>query len=180
MFKPIKVIVCCDKNYGIGIDNDLPWKINNEMKIFKNKTIGNNNNCIIMGSKTYYSIPSKYRPLTKRKNCIISRNINAVPNKDNIYINNLNDDFENFLNKTNYDEYWIIGGELIYKTIIDKYINLIEEIHISIIDKVFDCNKFFPEINKNIFKITSETYYKDDNFTHYVYKNINHHNKDCL
>ncbi len=178
MFKPIKVIVCCDKNNGIGIDNNLPWKINKEMNIFKEKTIGNNNNCVIMGSNTYYSIPKKYRPLIKRKNCVITRSSKHELDVQNVYINNLDIALEEFLSKTNYDEYWIIGGELIYKTIMEKYVNSIEEIHISIINKEFGCNKFFPKINNNLFKISDYTHYKDDDFTHYVYKNINHHNKD--
>ena len=173
MFKPIKVIVCCDKNNGIGVDNNLPWKINKEMEIFKQKTIGNNNNCVIMGSNTYYSIPKKYRPLSKRKNCIVTRNSKYdLDNDNNIYINNLDISLEDFLKKTNYENYWIIGGELIYKTVMNKYINSIDEIHISIIEEVFNCNKFFPEINKDIFKIISKTHYKDDNFSHYIYKNI--------
>ena len=37
----VKLIVCCDSNYGIGKNNQLPWSIPEEMKLFKEKTIGN-------------------------------------------------------------------------------------------------------------------------------------------
>ena len=58
----VKLIVCCDKNYGIGYNNKLPWYIPEDMKIFRDKTIGNKNNCVIMGRKSANSIPSKYFP----------------------------------------------------------------------------------------------------------------------
>ena len=50
------VIVSISKNKGIGINNKLPWKLNNDMVRFKNLTIGNNNNSIIMGYNTWKSI----------------------------------------------------------------------------------------------------------------------------
>lgn len=177
MFKSIKVIACCDKNYGIGINNDLPWRIKEEMNIFKNKTIGNKNNCVIMGKNTYLSIPKKYRPLSERKNCIITKDVNIKLDDNIVFINNLDEDFKLLLNNTNYDEYWIIGGELLYKTFFEKYNNLISEIHISIINDCYNCNKFFPKINNNLFTLKEKKIYLNSNFTHYVYIN---RNKDCL
>ena len=46
--KSIKLIVCCDVNYGIGKNNRLPWNIPEEMAHFRRKTIGTHNNCVIM------------------------------------------------------------------------------------------------------------------------------------
>ena len=85
MSKLLKIIVCCDNNYGIGNKNDLPWKIKSEMEIFK--TIGNGNNCVIMGSKTYMSIPSQFRPLKERMNYVMTNNkdiINDIKDKDKL------------------------------------------------------------------------------------------------
>ncbi len=49
-------IVAISKNKGIGINNKLPWKLNNDMSRFKILTVGNNNNSIIMGYNTWKSI----------------------------------------------------------------------------------------------------------------------------
>uniref|UniRef100_A0AB39J8R0 dihydrofolate reductase n=1 Tax=Florenciella sp. virus SA2 TaxID=3240092 RepID=A0AB39J8R0_9VIRU len=93
MFKSINIIVCCDNKNGIGIDNNLPWNIKSEMKIFRQKTIGNGNNCVIMGKNTYNSIPSKYRPLKDRINYVVSttmeeeKGIFILENLDNNLIN---------------------------------------------------------------------------------------------
>ena len=46
----LNIIVAVDKKYGIGNDNKLPWKIPEEIKLFKEKT----KNCVcIVGNKTY-------------------------------------------------------------------------------------------------------------------------------
>ncbi len=50
------MIVAVDLNFGIGKNNTLPWKISKDMAYFKKKTIGNENNAIVMGRKTYESI----------------------------------------------------------------------------------------------------------------------------
>ena len=67
MFKSLKIIVCCDAKEGIGFEDKLPWNIAEEMRLFRDKTIGNKNNCVIMGRATFESIPEKYRPLKERK-----------------------------------------------------------------------------------------------------------------
>ena len=78
MLNNIKLIVCCDTNYGIGYENTLPWNIPEDMKLFRTKTIGNKNNCVIMGKKTYESIPKKYFPLSSRYNCIVSSSLTKI------------------------------------------------------------------------------------------------------
>ena len=40
MNKTLNIIACCDRKMGIGVDNKLPWNIPSEMRIFKDKTIG--------------------------------------------------------------------------------------------------------------------------------------------
>lgn len=182
MSKLLKIIVCCDNNYGIGSKNDLPWRIKSEMELFKRKTIGNGNNCVIMGSKTYMSIPSKFRPLKERMNYVLTNNkdiINEIKDKDKI--KNLSDyhDLLNILKTTNYDNYWIIGGESLYSFILSKFSFLIDEIHITIIHKKYDCNKFFPKIVDN-YTIQDRYVNEEDKYTHMVLKSTYNHNKDYL
>ena len=179
MFKKINIIVCCDKSNGIGKDNSLPWNIKSEMNIFKKKTIGEGNNCVIMGKNTYNSIPLKYRPLNNRVNYVISSTVKK--DKSIHVIENLKNDLINIINNTTYDVYWIIGGEAVYNIFMTEYIKLINEIHISIINNDYKCNKFFPEIDKNLFRLIDSTENIKDNYIHYVYKSkINNQKMDCL
>ena len=172
MNKTLNIIACCDRKMGIGIDNKLPWNIPSEMRIFKDKTIGEGNNCVIMGKNTCLSIPKKYFPLTNRFNCIVSTKGENLENTTNCKIlKNLNEELLLFLNNSSYDVYWIIGGSSIYYEIMTHYSHLINEIHITIIDKDYNCNKFFPVICESQFILKDKRQNERDNYTHYVYKN---------
>lgn len=76
--KSFSIVVAATKsNNGIGMEGNLPWKIPADMKHFKNITCGDDQskeNVVIMGRKTYESIPEKFRPLPNRKNIVLSRN----------------------------------------------------------------------------------------------------------
>ena len=89
------LIVCCDKNYGIGKDNRLPWNYSKDMEFFKRKTLENidNNkvNVVIMGNNTYKSIPNYYKPLKNRFNIILSNTIINDNNENLKYFNNIHD-----------------------------------------------------------------------------------------
>ena len=163
------MIVAISKNRGIGLGNSLPWKIKTDMNYFKNKTIGNGNNCVIMGKNTYFSVPEKFRPLKNRHNYIVSSTFQDV--HDGVYVlRNLEEELEQLLRNSNHDKYWIIGGESIYHKVMKDKPQMIDEIHISIIDNDFNCDAFFPKIDCDIFKLVDETYYNEDNYFHYVYK----------
>ncbi|MGY8927632.1 MAG: dihydrofolate reductase, partial [Flavobacteriales bacterium] len=65
------LIVAMDKARGIGRNNDLMWHLPNDMKFFKETTVGH---AVVMGRKNFESIPEKYRPLANRENIILTRN----------------------------------------------------------------------------------------------------------
>ena len=168
--KLLNMIVSCDNNYGIGRNNQLPWAIKEEMRLFKNKTIGNNNNCVIMGKNTYESINTKYFPLKNRKNIILSSTMNESDiKKDNVILCNTHYDVIKYIKESNHDKYWIIGGSKIYQFFLTYYKNIINEIHISVINENYSCDTFFPKIDDSIFEIKEMQNY--NSFMHFVYKN---------
>jgi dihydrofolate reductase len=69
----VSLIVALDKNHLIGANNGLPWRLPDDMRWFVQQTMGKP---VIMGRKTYDSIPPKFRPLHGRHNIIITRNPN--------------------------------------------------------------------------------------------------------
>ena len=80
----MNLIVAFSKNMGIGYKNKIPWFLKNDLKYFKKLTIGNNNNAVVMGRKTWESLPVNKLP--KRDNLILSKTIKG----DNIF-SNIND-----------------------------------------------------------------------------------------
>jgi dihydrofolate reductase len=66
----INLIACIDSDFGIGLDNKLIYDIPEDKSIFKTLTFGQT---VIMGRKTWESLPEKFRPLPLRTNFVISR-----------------------------------------------------------------------------------------------------------
>ncbi|AET38146.1 dihydrofolate reductase Ecym_2414 [Eremothecium cymbalariae DBVPG len=73
----VGIVACLIPEFGIGFRNQLPWKLPRELKYFRQVTTETfdpaKRNAVIMGSKTWNSIPSKLKPLRDRLNVVISR-----------------------------------------------------------------------------------------------------------
>tara|TARA_B110000483_G_scaffold44906_1_gene56152 strand:- start:2099 stop:2677 length:579 start_codon:yes stop_codon:yes gene_type:complete len=149
--KDVSIILAYTSNGGIGYQNTLPWNIPEELKHFRNITTVVNNknkrNCIIMGKNTWFSIPNT--PLKKRVNIIITKTEydkmkNEIDNGDDIIVVN---SFENAINHLNrYDDIesgFVIGGALLYNECLEKHLDKIKHIYISLIfDKNYVCDRF--------------------------------------
>jgi len=75
----LSIIVAATTANGIGKNGRLPWHIREDMKFFAYVTQNapeGTQNAVIMGRKTWESIPAKNRPLSKRLNIVISNNPN--------------------------------------------------------------------------------------------------------
>lgn len=77
---PLNLVVAASDVNGIGINGNLPWTLKTDMKFFAQLTTElhlhpkEDENVVIMGRKTWESIPSKFRPLKNRTNVVLSRN----------------------------------------------------------------------------------------------------------
>lgn len=150
------LIASVDKNNGIGRDNKLVIKDKDDMNFFKNMTIYKN---VVMGRETYESIG---RLLPNRHNIILTKDHNYKV-KGAMICNDID-----FIIKTSeMIDYYIIGGESIYKQVIDYA----DKIYLSKFNIETDANKFFPEIKENLFRIYN--LYSNSKFTIREYNRIN-------
>lgn len=152
-----KLIAAICKNRGIGKNNALPWHYSKDLKYFAKMTKGNGNNAVVMGNNTYKSIVNAIgKPLPNRKNLVLSKDADKLnniidlsnnPNSMCIYFKSINDMLFYCLQKK-YDDVWIIGGHSIYSYFLnfDQNDNIVDEIHITEIDKIYDCDTFLPEL----------------------------------
>jgi dihydrofolate reductase len=67
----IAIVVAHSRNRVIGRDGDLPWHLPTDLRRFKALTTGGT---VVMGRKTWESIPDRFRPLPDRRNVVVSRN----------------------------------------------------------------------------------------------------------
>ncbi|WP_293776376.1 dihydrofolate reductase [uncultured Oxalicibacterium sp.] len=151
----LTLVVAIDAKNGIGIDNQLPWHLPEDLAHFKRTTSGHP---IIMGRKTFDSIG---RPLPNRRNIVITRNtawqhegVEAVTSI--AAAKALVGDAAAF----------IIGGGQIFADTLAEADRLI----VTHIDKVFDCDAFFPAIDHAIWQETArETHHSDASGFDYAY-----------
>ena len=152
----ISAIVAVDENWGIGFNGELLEKIPEDMKYFKDLTIGNKDNVVVMGKKTFNSIQS-YLPY--RANIIISHSgFNGVDFDKREYMSDYNNGFPivfTTLNafkeridfyKTSYTDIFIIGGGQIYK----ELLSLCDRVYVTKIFKDHDqVDTYFPNLDES-------------------------------
>jgi len=131
--KTISIIVAMNQKQVIGINNQLPWSLPNDLKYFQQKTL---HNPIIMGRKTFESIG---KPLPKRSNIILSTQANwQHPGCQSA--KNLTDALQ-LAEQAPGDEVMIIGGASIYQ----QALEIANTIYLTIIDNQLDGDCFFPK-----------------------------------
>lgn len=109
-----KMILCTDTSGGIGFNNTIPWHSTEDFKHFKNETL---NAKVLMGYKTWLSLPDKFKPLSERLNIVVTNREVERKYKDHSYSKtNLifisEDELESFMK--NNDGVIVIGGAYIY------------------------------------------------------------------
>jgi len=144
------LIAAVDNAWGIGKDNKLPWPHNKEdLEYFKMTTMGH---VVIMGSKTWDSLPQRHRPLKGRMNIVISSTRRFEP--DAVSFTRLEDALD-FCRQEKNEKVFIIGGGTLYNEAIRK--RLIDDAHITLLPGNYQCDTFIDRVqffNSN-WRITS-------------------------
>jgi dihydrofolate reductase len=128
----IKAILACDQEWGIGKNGALPWPHNSaDLKWFKQHT---NNSTIVMGRKTWESLPVK--PLPNRENIVVTSGLVKGPD---VVVDIRS--FYKILPQIKFQkDVWIIGGA----QLIEHCLDIIDEFYLSRIQCIYDCDTFLP------------------------------------
>ena len=160
----IVIIAAVAKNRVIGKDNTLIWNIPEDMAHFKALTSGQT---VIMGRKTWESLPPRFRPLPGRRNIVISRNpAYDAPGAT------LAGSLEEAVRLAQDDaEVFVIGGAEIYR----QALPLAQRLYLTEVARDFDADAFFPEFSASDWTEISRSAAKncaDLDFTFAVYQRI--------
>ncbi|CAK9812491.1 Dihydrofolate reductase [Anthophora plagiata] len=155
----LNLIAAACEGMGIGVKGNLPWKLKSEMAFFTNMTTNtkdpNKKNVVVMGRRTWESIPNKYKPLKNRINVVLTSQLldyghdiiicKGIPNVlEMIKKPPLNEQVETI---------WVIGGSSVYKAAMES--PHFHRLYLTRIKKHFDCDTFFPPI-PNDFVLTRD------------------------
>lgn len=133
----ISAIVAVDNNWGIGFNGDLLEHIPEDLKYFKALTT---NNTVMMGRKTWESLPKK--PLPNRTNIVITNNPNMY--NDAEFMDLFNATLYLIYNKN--DDIFIIGGGKIY----EELLPMCDRVYVTKIFKDHDqVDTYFPNLDES-------------------------------
>ncbi len=136
----IKFIAAIDANRGIGKNGKLPWDLPNDRAQFYEKV---KNGHVLMGSSTYSELRGKIEHIA---HCtIFSSHKYGADDIQTV------DDPLKYMKTLNSDV-WVIGGASIYELLMP----FADELHITQIEAIFDCDRYFPEFKKN-FSLAEES-----------------------
>ena len=142
------LILACTLDGGIGINNQIPWTIKEDMELFRKITTECNcyikKNAIIMGKNTWDSLPKQ--PLKNRINIVITSNVKKIDTSNELTyaFNDLEKAFKFCEDNICIDKVFVIGGKSIYDLCLNNeiYSKYIDNIHLSIVKKRFKCDTF--------------------------------------
>ena len=134
----MNLIVAVDKNWAIGKENKLLVSIPQDMKFFRETTMGK---VVVMGSKTLESFPGG-QPPNKRTNIVITRDKNYSV-KDAIVVHSVEEALEE-LQKYNSEDIYVIGGESIYRQMLPHC----DVAHVTKIDHAYEADTYFPNLDE--------------------------------
>lgn len=152
----LSLIAGISQNNCIGKNGQLPWHIPEDLKHFREVTAGK---IVLMGRKTWESLPEKFRPLPNRINIVITRQTDySVPTGVEVYAT-----IDEAVAAHPNEEIMVIGGAEIYKQTIDKA----EKLYMTHINQAVDGDAFFPTIDLTIWKETDRADHSNYSFVTY-------------
>lgn len=153
----ISAIVAVSENQVIGLNNQIPWYLPNDLKYFKRKTLGHH---IIMGRKSFQSIG---HPLPGRTNIVISRN--PYFSASNCLVAHSIEEALEIAAENAETEAFIIGGGHVYS----QSIPFLNRIYLTRIACKAEGDVFFPELQEETWKLVSEEAHQPDDRNPFAY-----------
>lgn len=149
---PFSIIVAMDSARGIGKNGTLPWHLKGDLRYFKAITTttrqADKQNAVIMGRKTWDSLPEHFRPLPGRLNVVVTRNKDLDVPEGVWKASSLQDALTQIGEggeKSPIESVYVIGGAQIYAQAVQH--PQCRQIYLTRIDGAFDCDTFFPEFS---------------------------------
>lgn len=160
----MKIIVAVDRNWAIGLKGRLLVSIPNDHKNFRELTTGR---VVVLGRKTLETFPQGL-PLKNRTNIILSRDP-SYQVKDAITVHSI-EKLTEAVKDYNTDDVFIIGGDSIYRQLLDKC----DEAIVTFINHMYEADAYFPDLDKDpaweLVDESEEMTYFDLDYTFRTYK----------
>lgn len=145
----ISLIAAIGRNRAIGKDNRLLWSIPGDLPRFKALTLGHP---VIMGRKTWESLPEKFRPLPGRTNIVITRDP-AYPAPGAVLVQSFPETLSRARDAEGAEEIFIIGGQQVYECALP----FAQRLYLTLVDDEPAGDAFFPSFEDQFAETSRET-----------------------
>ena len=147
----LSLIVAMDENRLIGAENRLPGRLPDDMAWFKEQTMGKP---VIMGRKTYESIPVKFRPLPGRHNIVVTRN-RAYAADGCTVVHSVADAIAA---AGDVDEVMVAGGAEMYA----QCLPIADRLYVTMVNGRFPGDTYFPDFHQSLWCVTYRKHHDAD------------------
>ncbi|KAE9022699.1 Bifunctional dihydrofolate reductase-thymidylate synthase [Phytophthora fragariae] len=165
------VVAALEATGGIGLRQQIPWRLPSDMKHFRALTTApassSAQHAVIMGRKTWESLPTKVRPMPQRYNVVLTRDASyrqsqGVPDSVGVAASFLEALELVQQQGQKVDQVFVIGGGAVYAEALAC--TGCNKVHLTRVKGAFECDAFFPlEQLKQNFKVTHESELKEEN-----------------
>ncbi len=166
----ISLIVAVADDWAMGLDNNIPWHLSDDLKRFKSITWGKP---VIMGRKTFDSLK---KPLTNRLNIVLSRNPITAQHSNVIYCSSFDTavqiakkHIDSTLGSENRSEIIIAGGSAIYRLALP----IATKIYLTRLYKKVKADTYFPKIDLQYWQVMSSEIHTTQDAEAIKYEYIN-------
>ena len=139
----IAIVVAHSANRVIGRDGELPWRLPSDLRRFRELTSGHT---VLMGRRTYESLPDAFRPLPDRRNLVLSGDPGYRAEGAEVF-GSLQDALDACA-----DDCFVIGGEGTYRDALP----LCERLYATEIDAEIDGDSYFPELDPGEWQLVED------------------------
>jgi dihydrofolate reductase len=153
----IAIVVAHSANRVIGREGELPWRLPADLRRFRELTSGHT---VLMGRRTYESLPDSFRPLPGRRNLVLSSDRDYRAEGAEVF-----GSLAEALAACEGDCY-VIGGEVTYRDALP----LCERLYATEIDAELDGDAFFPELDAGEWRLVEDGERRTENDLGFAFK----------
>ena len=168
--KPILLVAAVDQDLGIGKNGTLPWHLKADLAYFKTLTTTTRqerkHNAVIMGRKTWDSLPESFKPLPGRMNIVLTRQARHAFLPGVLAFPSLDAVIPNLARQPKVENIFVIGGAEVFAQVLPH--PACEKLYLTHIQSSFNCDTFFPDFKKE-FKLASKTELRSENGLEYYF-----------
>ena len=165
------IVVAADEKGGIGKGPDLPWKLPGDTKFLKRITTEtsarNLRNAVIMGRKTFETIPPRFRPLKGRLNVVVTRNRSYEAPDGVLVVTGIDEALTRIGQDASVERVFVLGGGEIYALALGM--GACRRVYLTRVEGDFGCDAFFPSLPAG-FELEAESERHEENGIGYVFK----------